>query len=513
MSPEQIKNYTEKIIPSLEYKLSKIKNKQKLLEAYDLYVDCLRVVAKHDFITYNKYLEINEDVKNPKKAFYNHRKEHMGDLFDALNDMEIHDKYDYLMVSMPPRVGKTVCNIRFITFILGRYPQNTQLCISYADSVTKTFYLGVLQILESQEFKDIFPEAKVIAQNAKDENIWLHTVGQYPSISFIPIEAAMTGRGEAHNYIFYDDLVSGIEQAMSPTRMNKLFQLYTDNSLQRKLDGAKEIHIATRWSVNDVIGRIERLFEGDDKVKVIRKPCYNEDGESAFDFFGGFSTAHFKKIQRVMDKISFGAVYECNPIEREGLLYHADELKYFYELPSENPDTIIAVCDSKNLGKDYVASVVIAVYGDDYYVIDVVYNNGLPEVTRPLVANTWYRNRVVRGDIELNNGGNYYAEEVNKLLKELWNGTSIKIFFSGNNKTVKIVTYADFVKKNFIFRDPSTYSPTSEYAKFMQSVLSWSQVGKNEFDDAPDCLAMAAQMVQDLTFSSIKIINRRTLGL
>ena len=116
------------------------------------------------------------------------------------------------------------------------------------------------------------------------------------------------------------------------------------------------------------------------------------------------------------------------------------------------------------------------------YIEDVIYNNGLPEVTIPLMAEKWVSNTVVRGDIEMNNGGDFYAKNVNDKIKELGGHTSVRTFFTGQNKDTKIITYSDYVVKHFIFKDPSTYSPNSEYAKFMQNVFSWTQTGKNKYD-------------------------------
>jgi predicted phage terminase large subunit-like protein len=144
---------------------------------------------------------------------------------------------------------------------------------------------------------------------------------------------------------------------------------------------------------------------------------------------------------------------------------------------------------------------------------DLVYNNGLPDITRPLVADLFLRNKVVRADVELNNGGNYYAEELQNLISQKNGKTSIRIFYSGNNKQTKIVTYSDFVKKNFLFKHESTYSSNSEYALFMKALRSWTQRGKNLFDDAPDSVAMLAQLFQDLSGMSVKILNRRELKI
>lgn len=509
----EVENYVTVIIPKIEEELRKEEEAGKLSQLFSLYVDILRLVAPYDFISFNKYLEIEEDANSENKKFYWHRRFALKELFESLNDMEMYDKYDTLLISCPPRVGKSTAGIRFLAWIIGRHPENTQLAISYSDSITTSFYIGVMEIVQHERYKDVFPDCPLVNQNAKREEIWLKTLRRYPSITFVPINGSMTGRAEAGNYLYCDDLVSGIEEAMSPTRLGKLWQTYSVNARQRKKTGCKEIHIATRWSVHDPMSKLEADNEGNERFKSIKLPCFDENGESAFDFFGGFTTEFYKDQERSMDELSFNALYMQEPIEREGLLYHKDELQYFYSLPNEAPDTIISVCDSKNLGSDSVSAPIGYVYGDMIYIDDVVFNDGLPAVTKPLVAKKWLEHKVVRGDIELNNGGNYFADDVDKLIKNEGGKTSIRIFYSSNNKLTKIVTYSDFVKKQFVFRHPSTYEPRSEYAKFMKEVFAFTQNGKSKHDDAPDALAMLAQLFQDLSGLSVKVLNRRELGL
>ena len=109
----EIEKYVGTVIPNLEKKLTKEKDKDKLVELYNLYRDILILVAPYDFATFNKALEFEEDKSRKDRGFYHHRKNHIGEIFQALNDMEIYDKYDYLFISTPPRVGKTTTGIRF----------------------------------------------------------------------------------------------------------------------------------------------------------------------------------------------------------------------------------------------------------------------------------------------------------------------------------------------------------------------------------------------------------------
>lgn len=514
MEISQVEKYVTTVIPNLERELVRtdLGNKE-LLELYNLYVEVLRIVAPYDFATFNKYLELDEDSSSENRAFYNHRKNHIGEIFQALNDMEVYDKYDLVLISLAPRVGKTTTGIRFLSWICGRHPENTQLATSYSDAVTGSFYIGVMEVLQHERYKEVFTDTPVVYQNAKKQEIWVKVMKRYPTISFVSVGGSMTGRAEAGNYLYCDDLVNGLEEALSITRLEKLWGIYTVNCKQRKKDGCKEIHIATRWSVHDPITKLAEENADNPRCKIISVPCYNEEGESNFDFLGGFGTAYYKELQSTMDEASFNALYLCEPIEREGLLYLNDELQYYFELPDEQPDTIVAICDSKNMGTDFVCSPIGYVYGDFIFVEDVVYNDGLPDITRPLVAEKWVEHKVIRADVEMNNGGNYYAEDLDKMIHDKGGRTSIRTFFSSNNKRTKIITYSDYVKKHFVFKDKSKYSPNSEYAKFMKALLSWTQSGKNKNDDAPDAVAMLAQLVQDLQGMSIQILDRKALKL
>ena len=514
MHISEVEHYVGVVIPNIEMELGNdALSDRERVDLYNLYVSVLRMVAPYNFHSYNKYLELDEDHNNPIKAFYHHRQDHLAEMFDAFNDMEVYDKYDILLISLPPRVGKTTTGIRFLSWIIGKFGEETQLATSYSDSITTSFYIGVMEIVQSQRFQEVFTDAKLISQNAKREEIWLKVAKRYPSITFAPIGGSMTGRTEATKYLYCDDLVSGYEEAVSVTRMDKLWSLYTVNAKQRRKDGCKEIHVATRWSVHDVITKLSYEHKDNPRCKIINVPCYNEAGESNFDFPGGFSTGYYEELEQTMDKASFSALYLCEPIEREGLLYHDDDLKYYFDLPNMAPDSIVSICDSKNLGIDFVAAPIAYIYGDEVYIEDAVYNDGLPETTRVLVANKWVEHKVVRADVEMNNGGNYYAEDLNELVKAKGGKTSIRTFFSSNNKRVKIITYSDYVKKTFYFKHPSTYKSNSDYAKYMKGLLSWTQTGNNKHDDAADSIAMLAQLVQELQVSSIRILDRRTLGL
>ena len=60
-------------------------------------------------------------------------------------------------------------------------------------------------------------------------------------------------------------------------------------------------------------------------------------------------------------------------------------------------------------------------------------------------------------------------------------------------KEIRIFDKAPEIKQYFIFREPGKRS--KEYEQFMQNVFAFKVNGKNKHDDAPDSLAMAADML------------------
>ena len=107
MNKQELQHYLDVVIPNIEGELASGNLEgQDLLDVYTLYLDVLKLVGRDDFATFNKFLEIDEDHNDPNSAFFHHRREHLATLVQALNDMEIHDKYDMLLISMPPRRGR-----------------------------------------------------------------------------------------------------------------------------------------------------------------------------------------------------------------------------------------------------------------------------------------------------------------------------------------------------------------------------------------------------------------------
>ena len=132
--------------------------------------------------------------------------------------------------------------------------------------------------------------------NAKDCRIDLGKPKRFETLEFTSIGTGNAGLYRAATLLYCDDLVSGIELALSKERLDKLWQTYTTDLRQRKIgDKCKELHIATRWSVHDIIGRLEAEYGDSERSKFIVVPALDENDESNFDYaYGvGFNTQFY----------------------------------------------------------------------------------------------------------------------------------------------------------------------------------------------------------------------------
>lgn len=467
--------------------------------------------APYDFDSYLLYAEINRQTK---KRFYQPRRAKLKPVVDSLQALCGDDELDMLAVSLPPGVGKTTLAVFLLTWVAGRDPNNPNLTGSHSNSFVRGVYDECLRIFDPKGeylWHDVFPTVQVSNTNAKDCRIDLDKRQRFETLEFTSIGTGNAGLYRAANLLYCDDLVSGIEVALSKERLDKLWEIYTTDLRQRKIgDKCKELHIATRWSVHDVIGRLEREYEGNPRAKFIRIPAMNEDDESNFDYeFGvGFSTKFYREQRDIMDSVSWKALYQNQPIEREGLVYHPDELRRFFELPSEEPDAIIGVCDTKDKGTDYAFLPVGYVYGQDYYIGDCICDNGLPDTVDIRLADILVRDKVKMCRFESNSAGRRIAEKIQGEVKRMGGITSITTKFTTANKETKIIVNSAWVKEHCLFLDESKYKRNTDYGRMMDMLCSYTMAGKNKNDDVPDGMAMFAEFAQSLNGAVVEVFSR-----
>ena len=485
------------------------KSEKYLKEIFALHKKVLLAAAPEHFESYLLYVEWNRE---PEKKFYPPRRRVLKQVVDALQ-MLVDNELDELFLSMPPRVGKTTILMLFVTWIIGKNSEMSNLYSAYSDVITKAFYTGVLEMINDPVtylWHDVFPDAKVVQTNSQDEIINIDRNKRYPSLTCRSLYGTLNGACDCNGFEISDDLIGGVEEALNKDRLMSAWSKVDNNLLPRAKENAKILWCGTRWSMIDPVGLRMELLQNDERFAnrryaVINLSALDENDESQFDYdYGvGFSTEYYRQrrasFERNNDMASWTAQYMGEPIEREGALFTPDDFRYYNgELPTDvEPDRIFMAVDPAFGGGDFVAAPVCFQYGEDIYVHDVVYDNGDKKVTQPLLAKAAIEYGVQAMQVEANKSTESYKEGIEQELKKAQYRMNIttKAAPTDKAKFQRIFDKAPDIREMMIFRESGKRS--KEYSLFMQNVFSYKTIGKNKNDDAPDSLTMAVSMVRN----------------
>lgn len=478
---------------------------------FDLYRDLLLFDAPHDFDSFCQFIEFN---RQPDKRFYLPRRRQLLPLARAMQRLE-ERKIKLLCISMPPGTGKTTLAEFFLAWTGGKHPELPNIVGSHSNAFLRGVYDEIQRIVgKNSEYlwQNVFPNIKLIGTNAKDLMLDLEVHKRFSTFEFSSIGSGNAGKIRAGNLLYCDDLIDGIETALNRDRLDKIWQQYYTDYRQRKIGDCAELHIATRWSVHDVIGRLENIYGNEPDAEFIICPALDENDESNFDYpYGiGFSSEFYREQREIMDPASWKALYMNEPIEREGQLYPPDQLQRYFSLPDGDPDAIIGVCDTKTTGSDYCVMPIVYQYGNKFYIEDVLCENYAPNIVEiNLVSKICQWNpHMIR--FESNVAGGKLAADIQEAVKNKGCRTKIETKWTQANKETKILAESHWVLEHCVFKDDSVIHGDEwrEYRKMLQMLTSYSLEGKNKHDDVPDAFAQLSQYVQSFAGNKIQILRR-----
>lgn len=490
--------------------MGKMKTGEDVAKVYDIIGRTYLFEAKDVFDSYCIYLEWN---RAPEKKFYQPRRRILHALVNDLEDLFFHH-VDFLGISMAPRTGKSTLCIFFITWLMGNRPDVASVMSGHSDKLTNGFYGEVLSIITdpvTYNWEKIFPDVQLVDKSAKDESVDLNRKKRFPTLTCRSIGGTLTGAVEIGEggVLYSDDLIEDLEESLNVERLNNKYDAYLNQLKDRKKQGALELMVGTRWNVLDPLGRIQNQYADNPKYRFRVIPAVDENGHSNFnyDYGVGFDDAYYADMKASIDDATWWAKYMGKPYVREGLLFPADELRYFNGvLPDGEPDRKLMVMDIAWGGGDFTACPIAYVYGDAVFIPDLVFNNGDKTVTRPEVVGKIIQHKInaVRG--EANNGGDEYCDVVDSQLRQQGYHCSVRSQRapSGQSKLSRIIQYAPDIKR-FYFLDEKHQS--KEYKAFMEQVTMFTQLGKVPHDDAPDSLAQLADELYN-GISKIEPIKR-----
>lgn len=466
---------------------------------YGLYNDCLLYRSPYKFDDYMLYIEKN---RSPEKQFYLPRRKILKIVVNDLQDLE-DGKLDFYGLSMPPRVGKSTICIFFLSWVMGKRPNSHNAMSGHSGILADGFYDEAMNIIISEEycFHDVFPGLKLESKSAEKKEINLDKPDRFATLTCRGIDGTWTGAVDisADGYLYVDDLVRDRTESLSPVRLENRYQDYLNILVDRKNDGTRELMVGTRWNVLDPLGKVEKQYKNNPKYRFRKIPALNDKKESNFNYlYGkGFSTEYFLRLKERLDKNEWEAKYQQRPFTREGLLFQEDDLKtYNGVLPQDGLERKLAVCDVAWGGGDSLSMPFAYVYDDGrVFIHDWIFNRGDKTVTKPIVIGKTLHHKPNQEHFEANNGGDEYADDIDRQLKETGFKTNITHSKASNQitKLSKIIQCAPDIKANFYFLDKEHRD--KEYQDAIDELTMFVQIGKNEHDDAADALSQLQNFI------------------
>lgn len=471
----------------------------------------LLFLAHKYFDSFMLYLEFD---RRPDKRFYAPRKSQLKPIVEGFQDVA-DGKIDLLTVSQPKRTGKTTLGLMFVIWRAGLYPDKSCLLAGRGDALVKSFYdecLNIMQDKATYNYWDVFPGCTVSNTNADQHTIDLCSKKRFSTIVCKSLSGQVTGVVEASNILYIDDAVESQEEARNIERLNGLWARVSDDLLGRRKEGVPIIAQGTRFSINDPIGRLQAIApQMGWRTKVVEVPALNpKTDESNFHYkYGlGFSTAYYRNERKMLADIQWESEYQQRPIEEKGAVFGRNDLQYYDKLPDLEWDAIISVVDPSEGKGDYTCMPVGFISGTEVYVEDVVFSQALPEVNAPKCGSMCVKYGVKICQVESNANGLLFAEKVEAQISKMNGRTSVRTKRTTANKQTKIIVASDNIRNHFWFKNPNYMDAGCEYAQFLRNIWSYSQLSRNQHDDAPDAVSMLENMVSTLNAAKVQAFKR-----
>ena len=494
---------TGRSFEGLEEEVQKRKDKIPEIESY---YECLKIEAPYWLDSFKLYIEKD---RLRKDRFYEPRRETLKKITSAVQRLE-DDELDILFLHLPPRTGKTGDITMDTVWHCSRDTELSNLYVTYKEGLGGAFLQGCVEIITDPTYcyKDVFPKVKIASTDEKNNKLDLGRRKKYKTLSGKGLESGLNGEYDAQGWMIIDDPLEGVQDVMSDEVLKRKQTIFDNNVLSRKKENCKLICEGTLWSTHDIYMNYLDFIENSPEMRntryeVIKIPALDPDtDESNFNYtYGGFTTEYYRslraKFENNDDMVGWNCQYQQTPIERNGAVFNPEHMNYYSVLPGGEPIKVIAHVDVSLGGGDFLSMPIVYYYeGEDGdlvgYVEDVVFDNSEKHITQPQIIAKIKKHIIKHLHFESNAGGELYADDIKRMLKEDRNYREICNISSDyapvtKKKQQRIWDNAEEIRKLY-FKDPQHRDV--QYRKFMNNLFSFSMnMSKRSHDDSPDSLS------------------------
>jgi len=225
----------------------------------------------------------------------------------------------YALVSLHHRSGKSQLISRSaVPHFLGENPEGEVITTSYNTQTVQKFSKDAKTLIESPAYQQLYPDVRLDPDNRGIGGWGLDN--RIGGTLWSGIDGSLTGSGA--NFAIVDDAFKGRAEANSPVICAKRWESFTESFMTRLAPVHIVLVVATRWSENDLHGKIETemeenpLFPHFDKLIFPAKAeDYTGDGEyhGKYLFPERFSDAWYEGQYEVLGKFGASALLDCSP--------------------------------------------------------------------------------------------------------------------------------------------------------------------------------------------------------
>ena len=225
-----------------------------------------------------------------------------------------------LIVNMPPRHTKSeFASTFFPSFIMGKKPKMKIMQTTHTGELAVRFGRKVRNLMDQKEYKEVFPEVKLQADNKSAGRWETNKGGEYFAAG---VGGAVTGRGA--DLLIIDDPHSE-QDALSPNALESAWEWYTSGPRQRLQPGGAIVVVMTRWSSIDLTAKLldsqkEALA---DQWEMIEFPAiFPETDNPLWPEF--LPKEELLKVKSSIPGIKWNAQWMQNPTAEEGAIIKRD---------------------------------------------------------------------------------------------------------------------------------------------------------------------------------------------
>jgi len=240
-----------------------------------------------------------------------------------------------LIVSCPPRSGKSMLSQVFVAWLLGRDQETQHIIASYGAQLSNRFLRGIHGYLKHKNFRKVFPE---FLGHEKDSKYDLAGGGYILGTSVGGVLTGFTAGSKSVDSLGVGALVidDPLKSSDSKAALQSLESFWGEQASTRRTNRWAQVLIGTRFHERDLHGVLmegDGLWDSEDNPMGWRwinipgicenastDPLGREEGESHWPDNPVFTPEMMQSQKKAMGSNAFSALYQGTPTAAEGAI-------------------------------------------------------------------------------------------------------------------------------------------------------------------------------------------------